>query len=251
MQNEYNFEQDTDLQCQEKALTIVAFIETLENLIKNYSLFVDSLDPIHKEEAKVYLSTLKALYSTLDNNSTEISSSITKSETLTSKFPSKIKRLGLASDLVKAVKQQGLSITAAAENFNISPQSVKQFFEVYNAASPVEKVKITKNDVYDIERNMQNVHALLLRLLSKFEADGDISAKLIGEYRQVLAMAERQQKEWNSIRQNQLSEVVCEILKHYCTPESRALVVQKLRDIGVKGLSPTQAEPKPIVEVIP
>jgi hypothetical protein len=251
MQNEYDFDQDTDVKRQEQALTIVAFTETIEALIQNFEPFVESLSREHQAEGKVYLSKLKALYSTLSDNTTDISKALVNSDNLTSKYPSKIKRLGIASDLIKAVKQQGLTVKACSDRFGISPQSIKQFFEVYDAASPAERVKITRNDVYDIERNMQNVHAMLLRLMSRFEADGDISAKLIGEYRQILTMAERQQKEWNRIRQNQLSDVVCEILAHYCNKESRALVLQKFRDIGVKGLSPAQAEPKPIVEVIP
>lgn len=251
MQNEYDFERNDDAKRQEQALTIVAFTETIETLIQNFELFVESLGREHQAEGKVYLSKLKALYATLSDNTTDISKALVNSDNLTSKYPSKIKRLGIASDLIKAVKQQGLSFNATAEKFGISPQSVRQFFEVYDAASPAERVKITKNDVYNIERNMQNVHAMLLRLMSRFESDGDISAKLISEYGKLLTMAERQQKEWNRIRQNQLGNVVGEILQHYCTPEARTLVIDKLRQIGVKGLSPAQAAPKPIVEVLP
>jgi transposase-like protein len=250
MQNEYNYDADDSVRLQEEALTIIAFIETITNLVNDYGAFVETLNKENKAEAEVYLAKLKALQAALCDSDTNLSKALNENQDFSSKYPSKIKRLGIAGDMVKLVKDKGYSYEAVARQYGVSRESVSKFFQVYDASAPAARDKITKNNVYDIEKNMQNIHAMLLRQLARFEADGDISVKFIGEYTKLLSMAERQQKEWARMRQmDQVIVVVHSVLSKYCNKEARLKVAEEFKQLGMSNLSLATTEPKVIVDI--
>lgn len=252
MLNEYDFDKDQSLQAQEEALVIVAFIEKFENLIHNFSAFTEGIkDKEDKKEAEVYLATLKSMYSAIDGTgSNQLAIAITNRQDFITKFPNKIKRLGVAADIIKLVKEMGQPINAVAEQFGLGTSTVSKFIELYDKASPVSRAQLTKHDVYDIETNMQRIHAMLLRQLSKFEADGDVSSKFLSEYRQLIQLADKQMKEWNSMKKiDKLQTLIYEIFSNTLRdhPELRMAVLEEFKQVGIKGLT---AEVKPILEAV-
>lgn len=238
MQNNYDFQRNEDLELQEEALAIVAFIESFSALVENYSSFCETLPREHRAEACTYLAKLKAIVTALDNGDVELNKALDKRSNFFERYPSKIKRLGIAGDIVKCSKEQGLSYEAIAERFDLTYAIVYNFFKVYNSSSVVEKHKIAKNNVYDIERNMQTLHAMLLRQLAKFEADGEISSRFMSEYRQLLAMADKQLREWSSSKKmDELGRIMAETFARYITSDKdREAVLNEFRLLGIKGI---------------
>jgi transcriptional regulator with XRE-family HTH domain len=250
MNNEYEFDKDQSLHAQEEALVIIAFIEKFESLISNFAAFVDSIkDKEDKKEAEVYLTTLRSMYAAIDGGEdNQLAQAINNKQDFITKFPNKIKRLGIANEIVKSIKEKGMSIEAVAERYGLSSMTVSRFMKLYDKASPVNRKELTKNNVYDIETNMQRIHAMLLRQLSKFESDGDVSSKFMSEYRQLLQLADKQLKDWNSIKKiDRLQALIFEIfsntLKDY--PDLRVKILEEFRSVGIKGLT---AEVRPILE---
>lgn len=237
MQNEYDFEPNDEKSLQESALAIVSFVEALENIVGNLSFYVDTLPAEHKEEGRLYTKQLKTLLATIDDD-VDMSNLIKDTEMLMSQFPAKIKRLGVAKELIVLVKEKGFSRAAAAERLGLADSTVDKFFRAYDKASPSIKQKIKKNNVYDIERNMQNLHASLLRQIARFESDGEISARFLSEYRQTIALAEKQLKEWNSKQKiDRLGALIQEVMVKYCNPEARQLIIKEFSQLGIKGLT--------------
>lgn len=238
---------DSNLKQQEQALTVLSFIETLESLRDNLGAFINSLPKEHQSEGEAYHNTLKTLCEVLGDNSAEISEEINNAEKLITKFPNKIKRLGIASDLIKASTEKGLNLEEISKRFGLNTATVKRFFDVYNKAAPTVRAKMLKSDVYDVERNMQSIHAMLLRQLNRFETDGEVSARFISEYRQLLAMAERQLKEANSQRKiEQVAALIQEIMVRHCPEEARKEIIKEFQALGMKGFI-TDVAPKRIL----
>lgn len=238
MQNNYDFQRNEEVDLQEEALAIVAFVESLELLTGNYKLFCEALPKEHKTEAETYLAKLKAMVSALNGGDINLKKALDSQQPFFDKYPSKIKRLGIAGDIVKCYQEQAMTYKAIAERFGLSETIIINFFKAYNSAGAVEKHKIAKNNVYDIERNMQMLHAMLLRQLAKFEADGEISSKFISEYRQLLAMADKQLKEWTSHKKmDELGRIMAETFARYITNDKdREAVLNEFRTLGIKGI---------------
>jgi AraC-like DNA-binding protein len=232
-------EQNEQHSAQIKALEAVSFIELIENLIRDFKAFCASLPREYAVEGRVHLASLQAIYESINDEEFDVSAfGMTKS--LSTMYPSKIQRMGIASQLVSMREEGKYSLDEISERFGISRHTVSSFFHAYDAAKPSQKVRMSKNSVYDIQDNMENLHAMLLRTISRFELDGDITNKNLSEYRQLLALAHKQLKDISAAEKfDKLAVLIEEVLLQHCLPESRQHIMTEFQRMGLSGFLET------------
>lgn len=245
---EFNAGLEDNLEAQEKALTIASMVESIEALVDNYGGFIATLPRKHQEEANTYLGVIRAIYETLSDSSSEVSSIVKKNNA--SLFESsKVKRLGLGKQIVTLKTVHGASERDIAARVGLSLTAVRAFLKTYEGATPTVRNTMVANDVYDIAQNTQRLHTQLLRQMARFEEDGELSAKFMSEYRQIIQMADKQLKEFTTAEKfEKLCLILQDILTKYCTPEARGIILNEMKSLGIKGLT---LEATPALNITP
>lgn len=227
-------------QAQQAALDVVSLMEQLEGLIRDFTAFTTVLPLEHRTEAEVYSQKLKAIFAAIDTQEISPQAIGVMSKSLASQYPSKIQRMGIASQLVSVREEGKYTLVEISERFGISPNTLRAFYSAYDSAKPSEKVKMKKNSVYDIQENMEGLHSMLLRTISRFELDGEINNRNLAEYRQLLALAQKQLKDFTTAQKfEKLATMVEEVLLQHCRPESRREVMAEFQRIGLTGFLDT------------
>ena len=230
---------------QERALAICAFVEHFEDTIKDYAAFVKDLPKEYQVEAEVYLTKLQGIYNSLDDPENEIASAVINTTTIKEHANSKIKRLNLGKDIIRLYEEQGLSVNDIATRCGLSRSTIKRFIQVYYQAAPTERNRITKTNVFDLENNMQNLYANLLRQAARYDNDGEVSAKFLSEQRQLLGFVERYLKENNAVKKmEKIVLVIQEILAKYVPSDVRPLIFEEFKKIGISGMLPVETKAK-------
>jgi transcriptional regulator with XRE-family HTH domain len=231
-------------QAQQKALDTLSFIELIENLISNLKAFFQMLPKELRIEAQTHLGSLEAIYEAINDDSFDIGM-LGMTNSLSKMYPSKIQRMGIASQLVAMREEGKYTIAELSERFGISTSTVSSFFQAYDVAKPAQKARMSKNSVYDIQDNMENLHAMLLRTISRFELDGDINNKNLSEYRQLITLAHKQLKDITAAEKfDRLAILIEEVLLQHCLPESRQHIMLEFQRLGLSGyLEPMSAKP--------
>jgi hypothetical protein len=237
--------QNEDYRARESALNALSFIEIIESLIVDFTAYTNCLPAEYQIEATLYLSRIKTLREALDDEGFD-PSILGASASLSKKLPSKIQRMGVASQIISMREEGKFTIKEISERFGISAPTVKTFLDAYDKAKPVEKTRIAKTSVYDIQENMENLHGMLLRTIARFELDGDINNKNLSEYRQLLALANKQLKEYQSAQKyNQIAALIEQILLEYCDKEARSKIVAEFQRLGLSGFFDTIPSERP------
>lgn len=227
---------DKSIEAEERALKALSFLEQLETWIRDYKPFKESLPPEYRFEADVFEAKIKGLYEMLANGDEGAEDVIGQAKKLSDLAPSKIQRMGIAKQLIKLRQEQKFSIKDLAARFNISTNTISAFFKSYDNAKPEEKRNIAKNSIYNIQENMENLHAHVLRAIARHELDGDINAKNLAEYRQLIQLASKQMQEFNNARKfERLAVTIEEILLRHCTKESQDLIIAEFQQLGLGG----------------
>lgn len=219
----------------QSALDIVAFYEEMEGIARDLELFIRTLDRDNRVEGETIHARLSSLCETVGISDIE---KITKGSVtqLSSAYPSKIKRLGIANQIVDMVQQKNFSREEIAKRFGIGVDTVSRFLKAYDQATPREQAKLRKSSVYDIQTNMESLHAMMLRAISRFEMDGEVNARNLSEYRQLLTLAQKQLQEMNTNKKlDELASLIEEVLLVHCLPESRPKVIAEFQRIGLSG----------------
>jgi transcriptional regulator with XRE-family HTH domain len=227
---------DENVKAEEKALQALAFIEQIENWIKDYEIFRKGLPVEYRGEAEIYEARIKGIYELVGGGDEGAASVIENAKKLSELAPSKIQRMGIAKQLIKLREEQRFNIKELATRFGISTSTVSAFFKAYDEAKPQEKKRLAKNSIYNIQENMENLHAHLLRAMARFELDGEVNAKNMSEYRQLLQLANKQLQEFNNAKKfERLALTIEEILLRYCPKEFWNVIIEEFQNLGLSG----------------
>jgi transcriptional regulator with XRE-family HTH domain len=226
-------------QAQQRALEAVSFIELLENLLRDLKTFSDSLPQEYRYEANVHTASLTAIVEAVNAEDFDVQH-LGMTTSLSKMYPSKVQRMGIAGQLIAMREEGKYSLQEISERFGISRSTVSAFYQAYDAAKPSQKAKMSKNSIYDIQDNMENLHGMLLRTISRFELDGDITNKNLSEYRQLLALAHKQLKDISTAEKfDKLAVLIEEVLLQHCLPDSRQYIMSEFQRLGLSGLMDT------------
>lgn len=223
------------LSAAQSALDVVAFYEELEGIVRDLEGFIKNLNREDRVEGLTIHARLNSLCEAIGIGDVQEITRGTATQ-LSTAYPSKIKRLGVANQIVEMVQQKNISKEEIANRFGLSKDTITRFLKAYDAATPKEQAKLRKSSVYDIQTNMESLHAMMLRAISRFELDGEINARNLSEYRQLLTLAQKQLHEMNTNKKlDELASLIEEVLLVHCLPESRPKVISEFQRIGLSG----------------
>lgn len=209
----------------ELASTIAGFFEEFETLAKNLKAFGLTLRDEDKPEMAKHVAHLESLMSVLN------SEHFTETNSLSKVYVSKIERLGITNQVIKA-RESGHTLKEIASTFDLSIHHVRKFIEVYNSSTLSEQAGMRRKSVFDITDRLEELSTLIRRQLANLNADPKNQVAYVKEMRECIQLAaEITDKIVMSQQLEAMTKAVGEIILSEIPIERRQKVLTRLAEI--------------------
>ncbi|MFB6283756.1 MAG: hypothetical protein ABEK59_07465 [Halobacteria archaeon] len=217
----------------------LSLIEQFHEALNQLQELEKELPQRHQGELEATRKELESLVDVLDSESSPVE--IVQSQNLSGVLRrSKVERLGIAGELVRARREEKATLRELSERFGLNARCIGRFFRYYDSLQPSQKSKYQRKSVFEVTERLEELQTEILRNFKRLEGTRDeVAVKYIGELRQTLELAVKVADRINDAKEmrrqyEEFKQVVYDIFAQDLKdqPQLRDQILDKLKRIN-------------------